>query len=462
MPDHPFIARSILRLDALVSAAAHGRDPAQSGLLIALSGGPDSVALLIAAHAWAGRRGAVLEAAHLNHRLRGAEADGDEAFCRELCARLAVPLHVRRADPRPLARRRGRGCEEAGRVVRRRFLAQLLRERPRLTCVATGHHRDDQAETVVMRLFRGGGPDGLCGMRPLAGRVIHPLLDVPRREILAFLEAAGQPWRLDATNETGAATRTRVRRELLPLARDIFGAGAGEGPIRAAALLGDDAALLDDMARAALPTVIAPDGDALLTSALTGLARPLARRTVRLFLAERHGVRRDLGRAHVEALLDWLGGGGSGGSLDLPGGWTARREFERVAFARGAPVAPPGARQLRLRVVPSDAQPPAEATPAWRLSLPARALAGSPRLREWRAGDRLRLPGMGGRKKVSDLLRERRVPRSRRAAIAIVEDDAGLLWVVGLARDERTLGLPGEEPTVTLIVTARGPAPSAE
>lgn len=495
MIDHPFLTRGVSRLAELVETAARRagksarRDgaaaPRPAGLLVALSGGPDSVALLLVAHAWAERTGAPLEAAHLNHRLRDADADADEAFCRELCASLGVPLHVSRADPRPLARRRGCGLEAAGRALRRRQLRRLLAERPHLACAATGHHRDDQAETVVMRLFRGAGLDGLAGIRPVAGPIVHPLLGCGRDEILAFLADAGQSYRVDATNDTGASTRSRVRRELLPLARDIFGPGALAGPARLPEVLAGDAALLHRLARRAARGLLAPENGpagpearpgpgreraaasagrarpagpppVLDVPGLLALERPLARRVVRRWLAGAAGSRSDLGWSHVESLLDWLDSGQSGGGLDLPGGWRATREFDRLRLdgpGDNDDLPLIGACHILVARHGADAPPPpALAAAAWTLTMPAGALRGEPCLRAWQPGDRLRPLGLGGHKKVSDLLRERRLPRRRRAGHPVVADEAGLLWVVGLARDERTRWLPGTRDAVTLAV----------
>ncbi len=457
MPEHPFIRRLLPHLDALVRQAAPPVDPAPTGLLVALSGGPDSVALLLLAHARAVATGAPLAAAHLNHRLRGDQSEADEAFCRDLCARLAVPLHVARIDPRALARRRGLGLEEAGRRLRRRLLGRLLAAQPVLACAATGHHRDDQAETVIMRLFRGAGLDGMRGIRPVAGRIIHPLLATDRREILAFLAACDQPWREDATNADGRAVRSRLRRELLPLARDIFGVGAARAPARLASLLDDDAALLDRQAREALAAATAPgDEPALAVVALRALEAPLARRVLRLHLAERHGRRRDFGQAHADGLLAWLAGAVSGHGLDLPGGWRAELDFDRLRFHPPAPTRLPANGTFHiLTLVPGEAPPSAAPGEGiWTLELPPDALRGPPRARPWRPGDRLRLPGLGGRKKVSDLLRERRVPLARRGDVLVVEDDNGLLWVVGLASDSRCARLPGTQPAITLVVRA--------
>ena len=222
------------RLDQLTGQACP--DVPSCGLLVALSGGPDSVLLLNGAKIWADERQKPLAACHLNHRLRGSEADADARFCQNLCHQLDIHLFVHEEDPRPLARSRGAGLEEASRSLRHDFFRNILAENDHLHCVATGHHQDDQAETVIMRLFRGTGPDGMAGIRPVAGKVIHPMLDIPRRQILTWLEELGQPWRTDATNLEGDNTRSRLRRELLPLIRSIFGEGADDTPARLAQL----------------------------------------------------------------------------------------------------------------------------------------------------------------------------------------------------------------------------------
>jgi tRNA(Ile)-lysidine synthase len=444
---------------------------------VALSGGPDSVALLLAAHRWAAATGSQIEAAHLNHQLRGADASGDEEFCRDLCVRLGLELHVRQSDPRPLARQRGLGLEEAGRRLRFQFLEKLLDTRSVLTCAATGHHRDDQTETVIMRIFRGTGLDGLQGITPVVGRIIHPLLDVSRREIIAFLEAEGQPYRLDVTNETGDATRTRVRRELLPLVQDIFG-GVEDAPARLADLATADFALLDRLARQELDRLL-HGADlpplCLAIDPLLKLDQALARRVLRLFLSEHGGLTEDLERVHVDAVLDWLPHGRSGSGLDLPRGWQVVREFDLLRFlppsGDRSSLPRPGTYRILVQSeraddsvgVAVDPQPTPLATPAsatamakdgsgWYLRCPAAALHGRLRVRPWREGDRIELFGLGGHKKVSDLLRERRIGVSERPYVQVVEDEEGILWIVGLAQAERTRLLPTTTQTVTIAV----------
>lgn len=216
-----------------VSRALRRFGACDAGIVVAVSGGPDSVALL---HALLRLRGpAPLVIAHLNHQLRGAESDADEAFVRDLHASLVArgnpPLELRclRIDVGGRAAAAGANIEATARDERYRFLADVAREHG-LSLVATGHTADDQAETVLHRLLRGAGLQGLRGIaprRPLADRVelIRPLLDVTRTEVLKFLENEGVAARQDSSNADLKFTRNRIRHELLPYLAEHFNPG---------------------------------------------------------------------------------------------------------------------------------------------------------------------------------------------------------------------------------------------
>jgi tRNA(Ile)-lysidine synthase len=440
--------------------------------------------LLLLTRAWAEKNGSHLEAFHLNHRLRGQDADLDEQFCEQLCRKYEIRLHVQREDPRPLSRRRGLGLEEAGRVLRYRHLNHILDEASELDLAATGHHQDDQIETVTMRVFRGTGLDGLRGIRPRSGRLIRPLLSVTRQELVSFLTAEGQAYRLDGTNLTGEATRNRVRRELLPLARDIFGEGSGQGLAHLADLAETDLELLDRLARTAWTELAGQAADAevpppandprLPVAGILALEPALVRRVMRLAIASQRGTLVDLERQHVDGLLQWLPDSRSGATWELPGGWRAVREFDRLRILPPVDDYPPLSSGQSYRILVTDSRhdsgngtvPPAEGCTGsastltstavrrsgWQLDCPTDVLQGNLALRPWRAGDRIDLLGLGGHKKVSDLLRERRIGVSDRPGILVVEDDAGILWVVGLARAERTRLLPSTSHKVTIAV----------
>lgn len=447
-------------------------DVAHPGLLVALSGGPDSVALLLAAHHWARQTGNPVAAAHLNHQLRGEASDQDAAFCRDLCFSLDIPFHLRQDDPRPVAQRRGQGLEEAGRTLRLAFFASILESQPDLHCLAKGQHRDDQAETVIMRVFRGTGLLGIQGIRPAAGNVIHPLLDFSRREILDFLAEADQPWRTDATNLDGDNTRARLRRELLPLVRDIFGPGCDQTPARLGALLGQDQEYLDSLAdEAGRDLATNDDGqDGLRIAGLLDLPAALASRVIRNWLTRNCGADpRRLEFAHVVNILTWLREGQSGTGLDLPDGLRVRRDFDVLRPDIPWEPLPAGqsAADFRILVKRNDSpEPPAamgrqeghgrrDQQGHWNLNCPASVLVGNLKVRNPKPGDRFQPFGLDGTCKLSDLFRDKRIPQHNRSEILVVEDETGILWVVGIARAERTRLLPSCEQIVTICVARR-------
>lgn len=464
--DHPFATAVRNRIEELVSI---GEDRATApGLVVGLSGGPDSVALLLAAKTWADQADAPLAGAHFNHLLRPGDAEVDADFCRNLCADYGIPLFEDSGDPRPVARSRGQGLEEAARHLRRRFFHRILSEKAEFGRVATGHHRDDQVETVLMRLFRGTGPDGLRGILPVSGCVIHPLLRFGRSEIVSFLEDCGQPWRTDSTNLDGDNTRARIRRELLPLAQGIFGPGSADVPARLAELLDVDMELLETITGKALAESRHPDhAEDLSILRLLALDPGLAARVLRLWLED--GQPSGLERVHIDLAMGWLESGQSGTGLDLAGNLRLSRDFDRLSRRSGSDPTPPlrEAGDFRILVTsnsPSAADPTEEIEtgvgapddPAtWRLTCPAACLKGNLKVRNPVAGDRFQPFGLDGSKKLSDLLRENRVARDHRPGVLVVADEAGILWVVGVARAERTRLLPSTERTVTISFAER-------
>jgi tRNA(Ile)-lysidine synthase len=455
-------ATTAARLDALTAAVASdvGEAVDRAGVLVALSGGPDSVALLDLTTTWARRRGRPVAAAHFHHGLRPGAADADRAFCTELCATLDVPLHTGHGDPRPVARQRGRGLEDAARQLRLDFL-ERTRAGAGLTAIALGHHRDDQTETVLLNLLRGSGLDGLRGMPARRGRLMRPLLPVRRAALLQELARRGLSWREDATNRDGSNRRGRVRCELLPLIRDIFGPGAQDAPARLADLVAGDLDLLDDLAGRAAnghrgPPLPGHHGPSL-ACAVAAEPEALARRVIHRWLAD--VLPEPPERIHVEDVLAWLRTGQSGTGLDLPGPVRLERVFDRVGAA-GPPPPPvdPAAWRVHVRplaTVPSPVPPARGGPDRWELVCPADALQGGLHVRAARAGERLRPLGRGGTRKLSDLFQESRVAASHRAAVPVVADDAGPLWVPGVVQDERTRVLPSCRQALTIILERR-------
>jgi tRNA(Ile)-lysidine synthase len=196
-------------------------------ICVAISGGADSVALLLTLHAanTAPREslGAGLSAAHVHHNLRGEEADADQRFVKDLCINLEIPLHLHHADVPARIAETHETIEEAARAVRYDFFSTLLAS-GHADSVLTAHTLDDQAETVLMKLLRGAWTEGLSGIHPVVtlakGKILRPFLQTRRSDIEAFLKQINQPWRTDSTNSDAAHTRNRIRHQILPLLRE--------------------------------------------------------------------------------------------------------------------------------------------------------------------------------------------------------------------------------------------------
>jgi len=200
--------------------------PRGTRVLVAVSGGADSVALLRALHSVAPEFGITLHVAHLHHGLRGADAEADLAFVRALCEQLAVPLTAARWNTRARMKRRGLTGQNGLRTLRRAFLTQAAR-RAGAAVIATAHTADDQLETVLLRLARGTGLPGLGGMSARAGLWIRPLLEATRAEIEADLVRIGQPWREDRSNQDLRYARNWIRHRVVPaLAAVVAGPGS--------------------------------------------------------------------------------------------------------------------------------------------------------------------------------------------------------------------------------------------
>ncbi|MBV9122466.1 MAG: tRNA lysidine(34) synthetase TilS, partial [Planctomycetes bacterium] len=314
--------------------------------VVAVSGGPDSVALVRGLVACAPQVGfGPLVLAHVNHQLRGEEGDADEAFVRELHARLKsegaeVQLCCQRLEVAARARLEGENLEQMARQVRYDWLAQVARERG-CRWVATGHTADDQAETVLFRLLRGTGLQGLRGIaarRELAPEVevVRPLLPVTRAEVLAYLESLAQPYRVDSSNYDRAFTRNRLRHELLPQLVEKYNPRIVEilGRLAAQAeevFREEEAQAAELLARAERPRA----GGLVIVDCgcLREAPRHRVREALRLVWARERWPQREMGFAEWERLAAVVYG--EMGAVDLPGPVRARRRGRVVQMGRG-------------------------------------------------------------------------------------------------------------------------------
>jgi tRNA(Ile)-lysidine synthase len=303
-------------------------------LLVAVSGGADSVALLHLLHRWSRGRGLHLVVAHLDHALRRSSR-ADRRFVEDLARELGWPAIAERRDV-AAARRRGESPEEAARRVRRTFLLEAA-AREACAQIAVGHTLDDQAETVLLRLVRGAATTALAGMTPAGpGPFVRPLLDIERAELRGLLARRDLPFREDPSNRDLRFDRNRVRRLVLPLLEAQLNPRAARHLVQAAARLREDAQHLDALARAAYRRLLraAPAGrTALDARRLSRLAPPLAGRVARLAVHDAGVDGRRVAARHVAAVLD-LARGPDGRRASLPGSCEARRTGGLVTLTR--------------------------------------------------------------------------------------------------------------------------------
>ncbi len=314
-----------MRMPFLVAAVdrdlrAHGAPVRGETLVVGLSGGADSVALTDVLAALQRRHGFRLVAAHLDHGLRPDSAD-DAAFCHAFCASLGVPFRGGTAPVRERALREKGGIEQAARLERYSFLRRV-KDDEGAGWIAVAHTRDDQAETLLLRLLRGAGASGLAGMRRRSGDLARPLLGVPRASVLEHLRARGLAWREDPSNADPAHLRNRVRHELLPYLEQRFNPRIREALARTAALLADDAAYVEAQAQELVASIGSRHGAALVLDRLRLAEAPRAvgRAAVRLAL-QRTGGLAGIDRGHVDQVLGVARSEAPAGRrLQFPGG----------------------------------------------------------------------------------------------------------------------------------------------
>ena len=406
----------------------------------AVSGGADSVALALwlrPHHEQAPHRVTFAGIIHVNHKLRGAESDRDEAFCRALADRLGVPIDVVEA---PIANLTGRSPESAARAARyRAFVAAA--SRLGATRVATAHTADDQAETVLMRLLRGAGSRGVSGIRAERGLYVRPFLACRRHTLRAWLESQGEACCEDSTNADMSIARNRVRHELLPVIEQLAPGGI-VALARAATLAADDEKVLQGLAVESAPSIVLEAGTAsadLDRDRLRMLPPALARRVLRHVL-ERVAPQAPWRADHFEAVLKLAARRTGGGSLDLPGVRIERvSNVVRVRAGASAPVpafaytlvvgADVVVAEARVRISAGVLDGASEAADkAYELAVPSTAFPLTVRNR--RPGDRVALSG--GSRKIQDLMVDAKIPRSERARVPlIVAADGRILWVIG-------------------------------
>jgi tRNA(Ile)-lysidine synthase len=400
-------------------------------VLIGVSGGADSVALLLTLKTLHYN----VAAAHLNHGLRGEESDKDERFVEELCDELGVPCFTQRVD---IARQPG-NLEAAGRLARKDFFNGLA-EKHGFSKIALAHNREDRVETFMLHLMRGAGSSGLVSMAPVSGNLVRPFIETSRVQIEEFLTSAGRSWRTDATNSDVSFSRNRMRHEALPWLAALFNSRLPEALSRTISLLQDEDEWMTALARQWL--AVNRDAKGVDVQALHEAPAALARRVIREALRENASKLADVTYEHIEAVRSLLEPGKSGKVVPLPMGTTAVREFDRLIFLPSLSGDPEFAYSL---VVPGDVR-------VAELGLAIRASIASPEevsgvvesvskvyadgdrigpcvtIRNWQPGDYYRPAGWPAGK-LKKLFQRARVPRSQRHRWPVIASGSAIVWV---------------------------------
>lgn len=475
------VAANVTRFPTRVWATIRRHELLADGdrVLVAVSGGADSVALLHVLATLAPRAGATLAGiVHVHHGLRGADADGDAAFCEQLAAALALPFDLVRVDVAGEAARRKWSIERTAHALRHAAF-RLIARRRLATRVALGHTLDDQAETVVLRFLRGAGTRGLAGMWPTHGLLIRPLLEVRRADVEHYAAEWGLRWRDDVSNADPAIARNRIRHHVLPALMTMAGASLPERLARSADAWRDDERWLSASAALELPAVLLPhaEGGWVLDLGRLAAVPPMLRRRVRMAALEKMLPRGKVTQALVAALerLEGVRAGHRGriGRLQV---W---RNGAQLRFSLGESesdvrdgiqpqvLGVPGTVEVEganLRIAASvvrrsdwDPDGPSAGPAGLVAALDARRAGPALVVRGRLPGDRMRPTGAPGSQKIQDLMVNRKVARLDRGRVPVITDEAGrIAWVVGLAVGEEFAVQPHTTDVLLLQATRSG------
>jgi len=443
-------------LSAVKAAIGHYHMLAQGdAVLVGVSGGPDSVALLHSLVAIAPKWSLRLVVAHLNHQLRGPTADEEAAFVSKIAAGLGIPCKIASRNVAEYGIRYRLSVQEAARAVRYAFYDEVAAEYS-ADKIALGHHADDSAESILIHLLRGTGPLGLVGIPPVRdGRIIRPLIDLTRKEILAYLERHGLEYVLDRSNLDTDYLRNRIRHQLLPLLREEYNPNMVDALNRLGSILGDEEDFWDLTVGRVFEELSwkrIPHGMSLSVSRLSGLHPALLRRVVRHAVLSVKGDLKRIGHVHVEAVIQLVVGSSPSGRLDLPDSITVLRDLEAVNFLSEPPQVIAGFEHdipgiqttpipeigiaLKLLVCDGDEVSDPKSYPLTTALFDMEAITFPLTVRSFKEGDRFNPLGMSGSQKVKTFFINQKVARRERLRCPILLSGGHIIWVGGYRIDD--------------------------
>ena len=416
-------------------------------IVVGVSGGADSLALLHILNEIKNIFFLELVVAHVHHGLRGKDADTDAEFVEGICRDWQIPFYIKKVNVKELASKWGLSEEEAGRKVRYDFFEQILKD-IKGQKIALAHHRDDQAETILYHLIRGTGLKGLQGMKPVRdGKIIRPLLQISRQQIEEYCREKNLKYRVDLTNKDIVYTRNRIRNLLIPYIQKNFNPNFAESLVRMGDIIREEEEFLSFYSNQKFDKwVVVSDGKVEIPiDFFNSSPKAISRRIVRLAVEKLAKSMDDISFVHTEEVLNMALHSPTGSTLDLPGNLKARKDYEALVILDDKktysippfqyPITIPGKfyiKELELEIVCQQVEKPDVLNKGiWCIYVDKDKIQGGLWVRNRRDGDRFQPLGMGGTKKLKDYFIDRKIPRGERDAIPLVVDENNIIWVVG-------------------------------
>ena len=425
-------------------------------VLVGLSGGPDSVCLAVILDKLRKDFNLLLSAVYIDHGLRPGEVKKEIEFCKDFCNRFRIDFHKRAIDVKKFAGSEGLNIQEAARELRYAVYEEIS-ENIKADRIALGHNADDQAETILMRLFRGSGRKGLAGIPPKRGRIIRPLIETERKEIEAFLDFDSSlithnsltPYLVDSSNLKEKYARNWIRLSLMGEIRKKYPAVVHD-ICRTAEIFREEDEYLEIIVTKTLMRLISRKSDCsieLFLAPLQTIETPVLRRVLRRAIAATKGLR-GISFVHIEDIIRLIKQGKSGNSINLPKNIRVVREYSILKISTEKPMTLSGYEiqpQCELKIKEA-----AIVLKAWfeeeggetgdgrsSVLLDAGNMTFPLRIRARTAGDFFYPLGFGKKKKIQDFFVDEKIPRERRDIIPIVVSGSDIIWVAGYRADER-------------------------
>lgn len=430
-------------------------------VILAVSGGPDSTAMLYLMNDLRNDLECSLHIAHLNHCLRGEESDEDAVFVKEQALKLNIPITVEELDVKNLITDK-ESLESGARRIRYEFFKKVMSD-IQANKVAQGHTADDQAETVLMRLLRGSGTKGLSGIPPIRDNIyIRPLIEISRSEVEAYLQSIDIQPRWDSSNLSTEYERNRIRHELIPLLESKYSPNIKSIFCQTAEILRAEDEFLDILAKDALCQCLEKGnshnkGDqggfintiTIQTDNLKKHHISIQRRIIRIAIESILGDLRRYEFHHIDEIMSLIETGKTGNSISLPRGITAEKSYGKIIIKldEDETIEPfdfiikvPGETEipsLGLKILTSIGKGNSYSKELYQKTFDYDVIEGELHIRSRRKGDRFQPLGMSSTKKLKEFFIDEKIPRSQRDRIPILTDGNKIMWVIGYSIDDR-------------------------